>query len=129
MSGKVLHSLPPHGAGRKAQPARVARSVERVGRLTLIERRDHCLSEIAQLRNEMNAFGSLADKARQLLTRHWVSSSWRCRADILRTAEWLVGISRKGAASGSPSMSADGQFHYARDRSRNAGGDIGEPFR
>ena len=43
-----------------------------------------------------------AAKAGRLLTQHWSASSWRARADILRTAEWLVGISKQSAASGIP---------------------------
>lgn len=115
-------------AGRTPKPVRVTRSVERVGRQAMIQRRDHCMAEIAMLRSNVNACGSLADKARQLLTRHWSVASWRTRADILRTAEWLIGIGRKGAASGSPGMSDTGQFHHARDRSWKARKEIGEPF-
>jgi hypothetical protein len=109
MSGKALQSLARHAASRKAPPARVARSVERMGRQKLIERRDHCLSEIAQLRNEMKASSSLAFKARRLLTQYWAAAAWCARADILRTAEWLVGIDRKR-------MPSDGTYSRATDQ-------------
>jgi hypothetical protein len=85
-------------AGRKAKPSRAARSVERIDRRSLIERRDQCMRDIAPLQAGTDTSGDLANKARQLLTRHWVSSSWRCRADILRTAEWLIGVGKRRAA-------------------------------
>jgi hypothetical protein len=86
-------------AGRKPQPTRPTRTVARIARQALIDRRDHCMAEIARFWSEAGNSGSLFAKARQLLTRHWSASSWRARADILRTAEWLIGIGRKGAGS------------------------------
>ena len=115
-------------AGRTPKPRRVARSVERIGRHAMIERRDHCMTEIAQLRNDARTSGVLADKVRQLLTRHWSASSWHSRADILRTAEWLVGIVRKGTEDGSSIAVDAGRARQVRARSRNAGEAIGEPL-
>jgi hypothetical protein len=86
-------------SGRKPQPSRPTRPVERIARQVLIDRRDHCMAEIARLWSEAGNSVSLFAKARQLLTRHWSASSWRARADILRTAEWLIGIGRQGAGS------------------------------
>jgi hypothetical protein len=65
----------------------------------MIDRRDHCMAEIVQFESGRGDSASLIDKARQLLTRHWSMSSWRARADILRTAEWLIGVGKKGAES------------------------------
>jgi hypothetical protein len=71
---------------------RVSRPVERIPRRLLIERREKCIREIARLRLSANTSGNLLDKAGQLLTKHWAASTWRRRVDILRSAEWLVGI-------------------------------------
>ncbi len=57
------------------------------------------MAEIVRFRSEPGHSDHLFEKARQLLTRHWSASSWRARADILRTAEWLVGVGKKGAES------------------------------
>jgi hypothetical protein len=57
------------------------------------------MAEIARFWPVPGDSGSLFDKARRLLTRHWSASSWRARADILRTAEWLIGIGKKGVES------------------------------
>src|SRR5262249_48384863 len=62
-------------------------------------RRDHCMAEIAGFWSGSRNSGGLFEKARLLLTRHWSVSPWRGRADILRTAEWLVGIGKKGAGA------------------------------
>ena len=43
--------------------------------------------------------GEPFEKARQLLTRHWAVASWRARADILRTAEWLIGVGNEERGS------------------------------
>jgi hypothetical protein len=59
------------------------------------------MAEIARLWSEAENSGRLFEKARQLLTRHWSASSWRARADILRTAEWLVGVGKRTAESAS----------------------------
>lgn len=101
MSGKPLQSLRKKG-GRAPQPARAARSVERIGREALIERRASCLAEIQRLSSDADDPHSFLDKARQLLTRHWWPASWRARADILRSAEWLVGVGRRGAGITDP---------------------------
>jgi hypothetical protein len=95
----MLRPLLRRARGRKSQAARATRPVERIARQALIDRRDRCMAEIAHFWSEPENSGRLFEKARQLLTRHWSASSWRARADILRTAEWLVGIGRKGAGS------------------------------
>ena len=83
--------------GRKSnRHARRDRS-QRIPRHALIDWRDHCMVAIARFSSQPGDWGSLFEKARQLLTRRWSASSWRARADILRTAEWLVGIGKKGA--------------------------------
>jgi hypothetical protein len=92
---RVQPSLP-RAAGRKPQPVRPLRSVKRIPRQQLIERRDVCITRIARLRGEGVA-GDLHDKACRLLTQHWSVAPWRARADILRTAEWLIGIEAAGA--------------------------------
>jgi hypothetical protein len=101
MSRTMLRPLLRKPPGRKPQASRVARPVERIARQALIDRRDHCMAEIARFWCEPGNSGNLFEKARQLLTRHWSASSWRARADILRTAEWLIGIGKKGTESAS----------------------------
>jgi hypothetical protein len=97
MARPTFHPLMQRAAGRTAKPVRATRLVERISRQTLIDRRDHCMAEITRGRSVAGEQGSLFDKARQLLTRHWSVASWRARADILRTAEWLIGVGKKGA--------------------------------
>jgi hypothetical protein len=97
MPGGMLQLLLHKNTGRTPKPTRVARSIPRIGRAALIERRDGCMAEIGRLRVNGDASSDLATKALQLLTAHWATSSWRARQDILRTAEWLLGISRKAA--------------------------------
>jgi hypothetical protein len=99
MSRTMFRPLLHKPAGRKPQALRATRPVERIARQALIDRRDRCMAEIAHFWSEPENSGRLFEKARQLLTRHWSASSWRARADILRTAEWLVGVGKKGAES------------------------------
>jgi hypothetical protein len=63
--------------------------------LELIARRKQCMAEIAQLRSDAMDSENFSEKARQLLTKYWSTSSWRSRVDILRTAEWLIAAARK----------------------------------
>jgi hypothetical protein len=97
----MLRPLLRRAPGRKSQAARATRPVERIVRQALIDRRDRCMAEIAHFWSEPENSGRLFEKARQLLTRHWSASSWRARADILRTAEWLVGVGKRTAESAS----------------------------
>jgi len=99
MSRAIFQSLLRKPPGRKPQAPRAARAVERIARQALIDRRDHCMAEIVRFRCEPGHSDNLFEKARQLLTRHWSASSWRARADILRTAEWLIGVGRRGVES------------------------------
>jgi hypothetical protein len=97
MSRTILRPLLHKTPGRKAKAVRAPRAVERIPRQALIERRDRCIADIARLWSGPGDAVSLFEKARQLLTRHWAVSSWRARADILRTAEWLIGVGKKSA--------------------------------
>jgi len=99
MSRAIFQPILRKPPGRKPQAPRAARPVERIARQALLDRRDHCMAEIARLAPAPGDAANLVDKARQLLTRHWSVSSWRARVDILRTAEWLIGVGKKGAES------------------------------
>lgn len=101
MAGEVLRQL----LRKKARIPKVGHgsaAPKRIGRSALIVRRDRCMTLLARLRQNENVSGTLADKAGHLLTAHWAASSWRARADILRTAEWLLGLSHKAAAAVPP---------------------------
>jgi len=99
MSANSLQPAPRNKAGRKASPVRVERSVERIGRQRMIDRRARCMDEIVRLQADANSSGALLDNARCLLTKHWSTAAWRRRADILRTAEWLVGVAARNVDS------------------------------
>jgi hypothetical protein len=99
MSRTVGRPLLRRAPGRKSQPVRGRRPIERIARQVLIERRDRCMAEIARFWSGPANSGRLFEKARQLLTRHWSVSTWRARRNLIRTAEWLIGIGKKGAES------------------------------
>ena len=77
MSGEMLQLLLRKKPARTAKPSRAMQPVERIRRAQLIERRSICMAEIARWRSDTDVSGNLTDKARQLLTRHWSTSSWR----------------------------------------------------
>ena len=103
MTGEVFPLLLRKKAGDTTRTGRGRAPAKRIGRAAVIERRDRCMTEIARLRARDSTSGALADKAYRLLTAHWAASSWHARTDILRSAEWLLGISRK--AAGEPTAS------------------------
>ena len=80
---------------RTVKTTRVKRSVETIRRSELIARRKQCMAQIAQLRSDAVGSENFSQKAHQLLTKYWSTSSWRSKADILRTAEWLIAAARK----------------------------------
>src|SRR5262245_29309748 len=101
MAADILRQL----LRKKERAPKVGRGLgapKRIGRSALIERRNCCMAQLARLRRNESVSAILADKAGHLLTAHWAASSWRARADILRTAEWLLGISHKVAGAASP---------------------------
>lgn len=102
MAGDVLRFLLRKKATYATKGGRGSAPPKRIGRAVMIERRDRCMSEVVRLRSSASASGALADKAYRLLTTHWAASSWRARSDILRSAEWLLGISRKVTGAPTP---------------------------
>jgi hypothetical protein len=91
MSDTALKPRPRKAPGRKKAPIASKRPIARLGRQEMIDRRDRCLSAIADHRDDSNP-NAFYMKARTLLTRHWYPSSWRSRVDILRNAEWLMRV-------------------------------------
>jgi hypothetical protein len=120
MSHTVVRPLLRRAPGRKSQPVRATRPVERIARQALIERRDRCMAEVARFWSEPGSLASLYTKARQLLTRHWSASSWRGRADLLRTAEWLVGVGKRSAESASCEQWHSTRGHLPTNEKPNA---------
>lgn len=122
MAGDVWRLLLQKKSGHTAKGTRPAQPVKRVRRDALIARRDVCMTQIMRLRADGNASGNLATKAYQLLTAHWAASSWRARIDIVRTAEWLLGISKKTIGVPMPDKTErDGD---SRDRSGSKAANI-----
>jgi len=60
------------------------------------------MTEIARLRQRAKRCG-VSLTSTPAADRYWATASWHSRADILRTAEWLVGIGSKGACDGDAS--------------------------
>jgi hypothetical protein len=116
MSGEALQLLLRKKSARTSKVVRTVRQVEHIRRADLIERRNVCMAEIARWRSGTDVSESLTGKAQQLVTRHWSTSSWRARADILRTAEWLVGISKSAAGTSLASSRDSGAGPRARRR-------------
>jgi hypothetical protein len=109
MAHDVLHPLSRKAASPRPKSVYALLPVARIGREDLIERRDNCMADIQRLCAGGQASRALAGKARRLLTAHWATSSWRARANLLRTAEWLLRISRKAAATCAPWPDGDGR--------------------
>jgi|SRR5581483_6615103 len=62
----------------------------------IIVRRRQLVEEVVSLR-EIGREPTFLANAQQLLTRWWIGASWSAREDLLKTAEWLVRLSRRGA--------------------------------
>jgi hypothetical protein len=83
------------GLRRKPNLPQVLKPARRPSRRAMIDQRDRCIAELARFRNGPGP-NSFFDKSLQLLTRHWSTSSWHARAEILRTAEWLIELGSRG---------------------------------
>jgi hypothetical protein len=62
--------------------------------IAILTERDRHLATIAGLRRRHGASNAFASKALTLLTRGWGLANWTTRADLLRTAAWLLQLQR-----------------------------------
>lgn len=65
---------------------------ERVAALQ--QQRDRLMAEIGLLTKTRVGADSFVRKALTLLTVGWGKASWRARADLLRSADWLLNMER-----------------------------------
>jgi hypothetical protein len=56
-------------------------------------RRAECMREIEQLRATLGSTPFVDKAHRLLLPRYWAAATWKGRADILKTVEWLIAMS------------------------------------
>jgi hypothetical protein len=91
MPATNLRPLSRKGSRRKPDFPLALKPARRPKRQAMIDQRDRCIAELARFRNGL-ASNCFFEKALQLLTRHWSASSWHVRAEILRTAEWLIQV-------------------------------------
>ena len=60
----------------------------------IAQERERRLAEIRSLAGPGPMPASFAYKAQRLLTLGWARASWRSRAEILRTVDWLLDLER-----------------------------------
>jgi hypothetical protein len=60
----------------------------------ILAERDRHLAVIDRLRHGNGSLRAFAAKAHTLLTRGWAPADWRTRADLLKTAAWLLHLER-----------------------------------
>jgi hypothetical protein len=80
--------LAPAGRRRRGKKAAVT-SAERV--VLVLSQRDALMAEIA-VGMRAKTPSPLIKKASALLTRFWARADWHSRAEILRTARWLLNL-------------------------------------
>jgi hypothetical protein len=56
-------------------------------------KRAECMREIERLRATLGSTPFVDKAYRLLLPRYWATASWKGRADILKTVEWLIAMS------------------------------------
>jgi hypothetical protein len=62
----------------------------------ILRQRERLIAEMMQLRDRGQA-SKLVDNAQALLTRLWSPASWDTREDLLKSADWLVRLARRGS--------------------------------
>lgn len=60
---------------------------------TISHRRAECMRQIEQLRTVLGPTPFVDKAYRLLLPRYWAAASWKARADILKTVDWLIAMS------------------------------------
>lgn len=80
----------------RLQPLKQPISHSCVDRILL--HREKLVTEINSLRGASHHM----DKAQQLLTRWWSTTTWSAREDLLKAADWLIRLEKRGDALVSP---------------------------
>jgi hypothetical protein len=70
--------------------ARAPKSSYKARVQALASQREQRMAEINALLRQRVVAGSFVDKAQTLLTNSWSKATWRSRASILRTVDWLL---------------------------------------
>lgn len=93
-SGEVGKQDPTRAVGRRNRAG--AKSPLTFSRRTvkLLTERDQLVTEVSMLRARYPAASPFLRKAETLLTRFWARADWQAREDILRTARWLLDMTR-----------------------------------
>ena len=66
---------------------------EKLDENAISAKRAECLREIERLRATLGATPFVDKAHRLLLPRYWAAATWRGRADILKTVQWLIAMS------------------------------------
>jgi hypothetical protein len=56
-------------------------------------KRAECMREIERLRGALGSTPFIEKAQNLLLARYWASASWKGRAHILKTVDWLIAVS------------------------------------
>jgi hypothetical protein len=82
-------------AARRGRPSDRDRKVGYDARVSaIVQQRERRMAEIRSLDRQGLAPGSFVHKAQRLLTLGWSRASWRSRAGIIRTVDWLLEMER-----------------------------------
>jgi hypothetical protein len=81
-------------AGRNGRNGRPLRSpVQALDENAIGAKRAECMREIERLRATLGSTPFVDKAYRLLLPRYWAAATWKGRADILKTVEWLIAMS------------------------------------
>lgn len=67
-------------------------SAQRPPQEAILAKRTQLMVEIARLRNWNGTSRKPLDRAELLLTARWGRATWAARANLLKSAQWLVGL-------------------------------------
>jgi hypothetical protein len=58
----------------------------------ILAQRERLVAEVARLRGDEDS--QFVENAQQLLTRWWSTASWNARAELLKSANWLIRLEK-----------------------------------
>jgi hypothetical protein len=86
--------VPVRNVPRGASSARQRGSRRKID--NILRQRERLIAEMMQLRGQGQA-SNFIDNAQVLLTRLWSPASWHAREDLLKSADWLIRLERRGS--------------------------------
>lgn len=94
-------------------PRPAAQAPSKISTNAILARREKLIAEVKNLEEKCQLSSRSVGNMRRLLTRKWGESDWQARLQILKSANWFIGL-QTALSSGGPQRAQSFQRRGAR---------------